>query len=86
MSFSNQKYMVQPTLINLYPKEYTQEFHYYLFAVKLEWCIGSCNTLNNLSNKVCFPNKTEDLKSKHFRHDCRNKWMENINKAYIMWM
>ena len=22
---------------------------------------GSCNTLNNLSNKVCLPNETEDL-------------------------
>ena len=29
--------------------------------VKLDGCIGSCNTLNNLSNKVCVPNKTEDL-------------------------
>ena len=29
--------------------------------VKLDSCIGSCNTLNNLSNKVCVPNKTEDL-------------------------
>ena len=36
-------------------------FHYYLFLVKLDRCIGSCNTLNDLSNKVCFPNKTEDL-------------------------
>ena len=32
-----------------------------LFAVKLERCVGSCNTLNDLSNKVCVPNNTEDL-------------------------
>ena len=31
------------------------------FAVKLDRCVGSCNTLNDLSNKVCIPNKTEDL-------------------------
>ena len=29
--------------------------------VILNRCVGSCNTLNDLSNKVCFPNKTEDL-------------------------
>ena len=23
--------------------------------------MGSCNTLNDLSNKVCVPNKTEDF-------------------------
>ena len=54
--------MIQPTLINLHPNEYSQEFHYYLFAIKLDWCVGSYNTLNYLSNKVCVPNKTEKLK------------------------
>ena len=58
MSLSNGKCMTQPTLINLHPNEYSQEFHYYLFAVKLERCVGSCN---DLSNKLCAPNKTEDL-------------------------
>ena len=29
--------------------------------VKLHRCFKSCNTLNDLSNKVCYPNKTEDL-------------------------
>ena len=43
---SNQKCMIQPTLINLHPNEYSQEFHYYPFAVKLDRCVGSCNTLN----------------------------------------
>ena len=53
--------MIRPTLINLHPNEYSQEFHYYPFVVKLERCIGSYNTLHDLSNKVCVPNKTEDL-------------------------
>ena len=60
-SLSNQKCMTQPSIINLHPNEYSQEFHYYPFAVKLDRCVGSCNTLNDLSNKVCVPNKTEDL-------------------------
>ena len=42
-----------PTLINLHPNEYSQEFHYYPFAVKLDRCVRSCNTLKDLSNKVC---------------------------------
>ena len=44
-SLSNQKCMIQPTLIYLYPNKYSQEFHYYLFAFKLDRCVGSCNTL-----------------------------------------
>ena len=56
MLLSNQECMIQPTLINLHPNEYNQQFHYYPFAVKLDRCVRSCNTLNDLSNKVCVPN------------------------------
>ena len=49
VSLSYQKCIIQPTLIN------------YPFAVKSDRCVGSCNILNHLSNKVCVPNKTEDL-------------------------
>ena len=58
---SNQKCMIQPALIKLHPSEYSQEFHYYPFLVNLDRCVGSCNTLNDLCNKVCVPSKTEDL-------------------------
>ena len=58
---SNQKSEIQPTFINLHPNEYSQEFHYYPFTIKLNKWVGSCNTLNDLSSKVCVPNKTEDL-------------------------
>ena len=61
MSGSNQKCMIQGTLINLHKNKYSQEFHCYPFAVKLDRCTGSYYTLNELSNKVCVPNKTEDL-------------------------
>ena len=36
VSLSNQKRMTQPILINLHLNEYSQEFHYYPFAVKLD--------------------------------------------------
>ena len=58
---SNLKCMTQPTLINLHPNEYSQELYYCPFAVKLDRCVESCNTLNNLPHKVCVSNKTADL-------------------------
>ena len=61
VSLSNQKCKIQPNLIDLHPDKYNQEFLYYPFAVKLDRCVGSCNTLNDLSNKAYSPNKTEDL-------------------------
>ena len=36
------------TLINFHSSEYSQEFHYYIFVVKIDRCVGSCNTLNDL--------------------------------------
>ena len=66
ISLSNQKYIIQSMLINLHPNEHSQEFHYYPFAVKLGRCFGSFNTLNDLSNKVYVPRKTEDLNLRVF--------------------
>ena len=45
---------------NLYPNEYSQEFHYYSFDVNLDRCVERCNTFNSLSNKICLANKTEE--------------------------
>ena len=61
MSLSNKNCMTQPIIFNLHPKEYSQELHYYSFAVKLDRCVESCNTLNDLSNTICVPNKTDYL-------------------------
>ena len=61
VSLSNQECEIQPTFIDLHPNEHSQVFHYYSFTVKLDKCVGSCNTLNDVSNKVCVPIKTEYL-------------------------
>ena len=37
----NQECMNQPSLINLHPNEYSQEFPYYPFVFKLDRCVGS---------------------------------------------
>ena len=46
---------------NVYCIIYFIVLHYYPFTVKLDRCAGKCITLNDLSNKVCVPNKTKDL-------------------------
>ena len=61
VSLSSRQCKIQPTLINLHPNEYSQGLHYYPFTVNLDRCAGSCNTLNDLSNKLYVPNKTADL-------------------------
>ena len=72
VSLSNQKCEIQPNLINLHPNEYSQELHFYPL-------VGSCNTLNDLSNKVCVPNKTEDLNI-HVLSMITGKNNQNFNK------
>ena len=66
VSLTNQKYMTQPTLINLHPNEQSRK-HYYTFAVSLDRRVGSCNTLHDLSNKVYVPNKTKNLNLRVFK-------------------
>ena len=51
VSLSNKQRATQPTLINLHPNDYTLGLCYYTFAVNWDRCIGSCNILNDLSNK-----------------------------------
>ena len=54
VSLRNQKCMIQPTVINLNPNEYSQKNHYYPFVVKLDRCVGSCNTSNACLIKYVF--------------------------------
>ena len=63
--------------------EYSEKIHNYPFEVTLDKCAGSCNTLNDLSSKVCVPNKNRRFKSKRFLHDYRNKWTKSIEKVYM---
>ena len=79
---SNQKCMTQTTLIDLHPNEWRQELHYYPFAAKLDRWVGSCNTLNDLSNKVCIPNEAEDLNLSVFnKNTSKNEWEKLICKC-----
>ena len=63
VSLSNQNVRFNLPLIQpkLHSNKYSQEFHYYSYAVSIYRCVGNCNTVNGLSNKLYAPNKTEDL-------------------------
>ena len=53
--------MTTPILINLNSDKYNEEVRYYLFIFNLERCNGSCHTLDEPSDRICVPNKTEDV-------------------------
>ena len=53
--------MARVTLLNLNPDEYNQGLHYYQFIVNLDRFNGCFNTLNNPFERICVPNKTEDV-------------------------
>ena len=61
VSLNNQQCMIQPLLINLHPDKYTQGLRYYPFELNLDRCVGRCNTLNDLCNKIWVANETEYL-------------------------
>ena len=58
---NNQQNITQPTLIKLNPNKFGQGLHNYPFAINLDRCVGSCNTLSDLCRRVCIPDKTEDV-------------------------
>ena len=53
--------MTRPTLVDLNLDEKNQGLRCYLVIVNLDRCHGSCNTLDDLSEKICVPIKTKDV-------------------------
>ena len=87
MLLNDQKCMNQTNqTINLHPNKYIQDLYYYPFAVKLDRCVVSFNTCNDLSNKVCVPNKRKDFFLRLFSMITGKKLIDNMRKSYIMQM
>ena len=89
-------------LLSIYiPLNAVWELHYYPFAIKLDRCVGSNKALNDLCNKVCVPNKTEDLNlcvfnmitgvnesktlTKHVSYKCKCKFDGRKYNSYQKW-
>ena len=91
--------MTHPTVKNLHCNEYTQGLHYYPFVINLDTCVQIFNTLNDLCNNVCVPNKTEDLNfrndftginewkalAKHISRECKCKFDDRTCDSYQKW-
>ena len=57
MSLNNEQCKTRSTLINLNPFE----LNYYPFMISLDKCNESCNTLTEISGRICVTNKAEDV-------------------------
>ena len=61
-SLNNELCMIKSFLIDLNPVG----LKYYTFMISLDKCSGSCNSVDNLSPKICVPSKTKYLNVKVF--------------------
>ena len=75
----NERFNLLLLIYILHPYEYTHRLHYCPFPFNLYRCVGSCNTLNDLSNSVCYK-QNRRFKSKHFQHDYRSNESETLTK------
>ena len=55
-------------------------------SVELDSCAGSCITINDLFNKACVPNKTEDLNLSVFNLISGINQLKTLTKPYFMRM
>ena len=53
--------MAKPNVIDSNSDEYNQRLCYYSLTINLDRCNENCNTCHDLSNRICVPNKTEDV-------------------------
>ena len=86
VSLSNKKCIIRPTLINLHTNKYNREFHFYPFAVKLDKCVWSCNTLNDLSIKVCSTTQNRRFKFMYVQHDYGTNELKTFTKHIFVRM
>ena len=75
--------MARPSLINSHPNEYSKVLRCYPFVVNLGRCTGSCNTLKDLSNRVCVASKTKDLNINVFNMITRINESKILRKKHI---
>ena len=57
MSLNNGQFKTRAFLVDLNPIE----LKYYPFIIPLDKCNANCNTLGEISGRICTPNKTEDV-------------------------
>lgn len=63
---SNHLRATSPDLTDLNPTEYNRELHCLQLVLNLDRFNTICNTFNDISAKICVPNKTENLNVNFF--------------------
>ena len=62
VSMNNQEYKIRPEIINLN----TNEPLFYPYSIMINYCKGSCNTINDPYAKICVPDKIKNTNVKVF--------------------
>ena len=60
MSLNNETCITRPALVDLNPVK----LKYYPIMINLDKCNASCHAVDNLSTKICVPNKTKSINAK----------------------
>ena len=75
-SLDNKECKIRPEIINVNNKESI----FYLYKIKMNRCVGSCNTIDDPYGKTCFANDIENIGLKIFYLLLQNNETINIQK------
>ena len=75
-SLDNQECKIRPEIINVNNKEPI----FYPYKIKMDSCVGSCNTINDPYGKTCFANDIENIDLKVSNLLSQNSETINIEK------
>ena len=67
ISLHSETCIARTMLIDLDSDEHDWGLCYYSFMGFVDTCNESCNTLDDPSNRICVPSKTEDVKPNVFK-------------------
>ena len=65
-SLDNQECKIRPEIISVNNKQSI----FYPYKIKMNRCVGSCNTIDDLHGKICFANDIENIGLKVFNLLC----------------
>ena len=74
VSMNNQKYKVRPKTVDIN----SNSSMFYPFNIKVNKCIGNCNSINDPYAKVCVPDTVKDLNVRVFNLMSRNNETRHI--------
>ena len=75
-SLDNRECKIRPEIINVNNKEPI----FYPYKIKMNRCVGSCNTIDHPYDKTCFANDIENMGLKIFNLLTQNNETINIEK------